>query len=148
MSSLLINSFLYRTIYMEMTNQVKYRWPLLFQHFAYQTTIYELHFVIQFETRPKQLTTTQYRRMVRVCKKGSNLWTTDSKCARVWYVLHCTSYIFTARTSSQLRSYTDFHVSYSNRIIASNISFERYDDFNANYHKWYLRYMFRDLRFE
>ena len=85
--------------------------------------------------------------MVRVCKKGSNLLTTDSKCARVWYVLHCTSYIFTARTSSQLRSYTDFHVSYSNRIIASNISFERYDDFNVNYHKWYLRYRLREIWF-
>ena len=85
--------------------------------------------------------------MVRVCKKGNNLWTTDSKCARVWYVLHCTSYIFTARTSSQLRSYTDFHVSYSNRIITSNISFERYDNFNVNYHKWYLRYRLGEFDF-
>ena len=82
-----------------------------------------------------------------MCKKGNSLWTTDSKCARVWYVLHCTSYIFTARTSSQLRSYTDFHVSYSNRIITSNISFERYDNFNVNYHKWYLRYMLRGIWF-
>ena len=82
-----------------------------------------------------------------MCKKGNNLLTTDSKCARVWYVLHCTSYIFTARTSSQLRSYTDFHVSYSNRIITSNISFERYDNFNVNYHKWYFRYMLRGIRF-